>query len=151
MKNKSILFIFGLVIVIIIAAMAAFAQQPNSTQKDNSKQQQTKIDPQNMQHGYRFVDKDGDGYNDNAPDHDGDGIPNGVDPDYQGPKNRKGGRTRNFVDKNGDGINDLAGQRSGFRGRGRHAGFGGKGGAGYRTGVCDGTGPKGAGRNQNVK
>lgn len=29
-----------------------------------------------------FIDEDGDGFNDNAPDHDGDGIPNGIDPDY---------------------------------------------------------------------
>jgi hypothetical protein len=32
--------------------------------------------------GTNFVDLDGDGFNDNAPDHDGDGIPNGLDPDY---------------------------------------------------------------------
>ena len=32
--------------------------------------------------GSNFVDLDGDGFNDNAPDHDGDGIPNGLDPDY---------------------------------------------------------------------
>lgn len=32
--------------------------------------------------GKNFVDLDGDGFNDNAPDHDGDGIPNGLDPDY---------------------------------------------------------------------
>ncbi len=30
----------------------------------------------------RFVDEDGDGFNDLAPDADGDGIPNGLDPDY---------------------------------------------------------------------
>ncbi len=29
-----------------------------------------------------FVDMNGDGFNDNAPDHDGDGIPNGQDPDW---------------------------------------------------------------------
>ena len=32
--------------------------------------------------GKNFVDLDGDGFNDNAPDADGDGIPNGLDPDY---------------------------------------------------------------------
>ena len=32
--------------------------------------------------GTNFIDLDGDGFNDNAPDHDGDGIPNGLDPDY---------------------------------------------------------------------
>lgn len=30
----------------------------------------------------QFVDEDGDGFNDLAPDADGDGIPNGLDPDY---------------------------------------------------------------------
>lgn len=30
-----------------------------------------------------FIDEDGDGFNDNAPDHDGDGIPNGIDPDFR--------------------------------------------------------------------
>ncbi|MFH0734475.1 MAG: hypothetical protein V1773_09380 [bacterium] len=33
--------------------------------------------------GNKFVDINGDGINDYAPDHDGDGIPNGLDPDYK--------------------------------------------------------------------
>jgi len=42
-------------------------------------------------HGPGFVDTDGDGYNDRAPDHDGDGIPNGQDQDWiKGQKNGKG-------------------------------------------------------------
>jgi len=57
-----------------------------------------------MKHGQNFVDKDGDGYNDNAPDHDGDGIPNGLDPDWQ--KLQKGKKKHKFVDLDGDGIND---------------------------------------------
>ncbi|MBU0984265.1 MAG: hypothetical protein KKA42_10380 [candidate division Zixibacteria bacterium] len=32
--------------------------------------------------GSHFIDLDGDGFNDNAPDHDGDGIPNGLDEDW---------------------------------------------------------------------
>jgi hypothetical protein len=36
-----------------------------------------------------FVDEDGDGINDNARDHDGDGIPNGKDPDWV--KNKRDG------------------------------------------------------------
>jgi hypothetical protein len=51
-----------------------------------------------------FVDEDGDGYNDNAPDHDGDGIPNGLDPDW---KKQKRMRQRLYVDMDGDGINDA--------------------------------------------
>jgi hypothetical protein len=54
-------------------------------------------------HSRRFVDKNGDGYNDNAPDHDGDGIPNGLDPDYKGSKNRW--RNRGFNDADVDGAN----------------------------------------------
>ncbi|MEN8191732.1 MAG: hypothetical protein ABFS12_02875 [Bacteroidota bacterium] len=54
-------------------------------------------------HGNKFVDNDGDGYNDNAPDHDGDGIPNGLDEDYIKLKKN---RSREYVDLDGDGIND---------------------------------------------
>lgn len=60
---------------------------------------------QNGVHGAGFVDENGDGYNDNAPDHDGDGIPNRLDPDYVpiDPDQTKG---RGFIDEDGDGIND---------------------------------------------
>lgn len=88
----------------------------------------SKIKPPTV-HGPRFVDKNGDGFNDNAPDHDGDGIPNGVDPDY-----KKGtGMGSGFVDKNGDGINDNAG-------RGQGMGRGGKGGRGQGAGRGQGRG-----------
>jgi len=53
--------------------------------------------------GQGFVDEDGDGYNDNAPNTDGDGIPNGQDEDYEGAKARKG-NAKGFVDADGDGI-----------------------------------------------
>ncbi|UCE05761.1 MAG: hypothetical protein JSW07_19555, partial [bacterium] len=109
-----------------------------------------------IQHGYRFVDENGDGYNDNAPDADGDGIPNGLDPDYNGPKNRRGKGTKGYVDADGDGINDNI--QAGQRGKGRKGGYGpgdgtgNKGvgpkdgtGNGPKTGGCDGTGPKGKG------
>jgi len=110
---------------------------------------QTQNPPVN--HGKNFVDNNGDGYNDNAPDHDGDGIPNGVDPDYTGPKLQKG----KFVDLNGDGINDNAGKKGGKSGKGGYGpqdgtgnkGVGPKDGTGNGTGAgtanCDGTGPKG--------
>jgi hypothetical protein len=58
------------------------------------------------QRGIHFVDANGDGYNDNAADADGDGIPNGLDPDYKGE--RRKGRVRGFIDLNGDGLNDYA-------------------------------------------
>ncbi|MDP3582193.1 MAG: hypothetical protein Q8S39_09685 [Ignavibacteria bacterium] len=81
------------------------------------------------QHGKNFVDKNGDGYNDNAPDADGDGIPNGVDPDYTGAKVQK----NKFVDLNGDGINDNAGKGK----KGSKSGKGGLGAAG--KGMKNGT------------
>jgi len=65
--------------------------------------------PVEVAHGPNFVDEDGDGYNDNAPDHDGDGIPNGHDSDYVKPGTGPG--PRRFIDEDGDGINDLAGGR----------------------------------------
>ncbi len=43
-----------------------------------------------VEHGSNFVDANGDGYNDNAPDADGDGIPNGQDPDYIKPADGSG-------------------------------------------------------------
>ena len=61
-------------------------------------------------HRMHFVDEDGDGYNDNAPDHDGDGIPNGLDPDWHKLMKGKGrakGKKHKFVDLDGDGINDY--------------------------------------------
>lgn len=59
-----------------------------------------------VQHGPNFVDSDGDGYNDNAPDIDGDGIPNGQDPDYVRAANPR--KSAGFVDTDGDGFNDNA-------------------------------------------
>jgi len=73
---------------------------------------------QNGNHGNQFVDENGDGYNDNAPDHDGDGIPNGQDPDWVKPADGSGSKFglnrgpkagspgSRFVDEDGDGICD---------------------------------------------
>ena len=38
-----------------------------------------------------FIDKNGDGFNDLAPDHDGDGIPNGLDKDWRKMQGNKRG------------------------------------------------------------
>ena len=73
-----------------------------SNAQDTSKVKQQEQEEKKTQHGSKFVDKDGDGFNDNAPDHDGDGIPNGLDPDYKGPGKEK----KKFVDLDGDGIDD---------------------------------------------
>lgn len=121
-----------------------------------------------IKHGAGFVDANGDGYNDKAPDHDGDGIPNGQDPDFKGSKMHHGhGGMKGFIDANGDGINDNApdfdkdgvpnckdpdfvpsqngqGRKMGMgKGMGKGMGYGLKGGQGTGTGICDGTGPKG--------
>lgn len=74
----------------------------NSLQAQDS----TKTDKkeQTIRHGQHFIDEDGDGYNDNAPDHDEDGIPNGLDPDWQKLSQEK--KRQRFVDLDGDGIND---------------------------------------------
>lgn len=120
-----------------------------------------------VQHGAGFVDANGDGYNDNAPDHDGDGIPNGQDSDYKGGNMHHGRGMGGFIDVNGDGINDRAmdsdgdgipnGRDADFKrpmdGSGRRMGmgksmeYGLKGGQGvFGNGVCDGLGPKGTRR-----
>jgi len=155
MKSKMLTVFAGLSVFFLFSVVAVFAQQTdnNNKAKDKSAQQQVKIDPSKIQHGYRFVDKNGDGFNDNAPDHDGDGIPNGVDPDYTGPKNRKAAQGKSYIDRDGDGINDNQASSRTFRGRGRRGGFGNgnKAGNGNRTGVCDGTGPKGNRANQQVQ
>jgi hypothetical protein len=41
-------------------------------------------------------------------DEDGDGIPNGQDPDFDGAKIRSGNANAGFVDLDGDGLNDNA-------------------------------------------
>lgn len=138
------------------------------------------IKAQEVQHGPGFVDANGDGFNDNAPDSDGDGIPNGQDPDWTKPadgtgmqagkNNRFGGKQNGtgFIDEDGDGIcdnfqdadgdgipngedpdwvrpQDGTGKQlgkmkngSGQRGTGRIGN-----GQRFGNGVCDGTGPKG--------
>jgi hypothetical protein len=73
----------------------------------------------NAKHGKYFVDKNGDGYNDNAPDHDGDGIPNGLDPDYLKIKKR-GSSNLPYIDLDGDGINDNLQFKQRRKGRFNH-------------------------------
>lgn len=89
-----------------------------------------------------FVDLNGDGINDNAIDSDGDGIPNGQDPDFVKPQDGTGRKMMN-------GKNAKVGKGSGYGpgdGTGK-SGIGPRDGTGYgpgtKTGNCDGTGPKG--------
>jgi hypothetical protein len=97
MKNF-LLIVFLTGSFILLSVFPSFAQDSTKTEKNEKKEQSIK-------HQQHFIDEDGDGYNDNAPDHDGDGIPNGLDPDWQKfKKERK--RKHRFVDLDGDGIND---------------------------------------------
>lgn len=174
--------LIALMMAMVLAfSFSVFAQAQDSARTQTRKQIKAKTTVQNkaqtrtagtlrsnsaMRHGNRFIDLNGDGYNDNAPDADGDGIPNGMDPDYTGPKMRKGNNgTRGFIDLNGDGINDNAldadgdgipnGQDPDYvrpmdgSGAKRMMGKGRRGvngtGMGNGTGTCDGTGPKGRG------
>jgi hypothetical protein len=93
---KSSIRILSMILIPFLLSVIA-AQDSTRTLNQNN----------NGQHGVHFIDEDGDGYNDNAPDHDGDGTPNGLDPDWQKDKESKGKRNRwRFVDLDGDGIND---------------------------------------------
>jgi len=107
----------------------------------------SKIKP-NLKHGKFFVDKNGDGYNDNAPDSDGDGIPNGRDPDYIPPRDSSGSKSMN----NGTGKQrvESSGKRGVCNGTGPRGNRGVCNGTGPRgnRGACDGTGPKGNRRNR---
>jgi len=62
--------------------------------------------------GGGFVDEDGDGVNDLAPDHDGDGVPNGQDADWV--KNKKDGTGNKHGNQGQDGGKRC--ERSQFRG-----------------------------------
>jgi len=81
-----------------------------------------------------FLDENGDGFNDLAPDADGDGIPNGVDPDYAPPMDGTGNRLGADT-----GICDEDGFAYRFQYKSRHA----QGTTGYGPG--DGTGNGGEG------
>ncbi len=89
MKHLIKLSIMILAITFVLFAISGYAQDENKT----------------IEHGKKFVDHDGDGFNDNAPDHDNDGVPNGQDPDYV-PQNPERSRKFGFIDEDNDGIND---------------------------------------------
>lgn len=92
-----------------------------------------------------FVDLNGDGINDRAIDSDGDGIPNGQDPDYVRPQDGTGQKFmngKNYQNKFG-GNRFGPGDGTGNSGVGPKDGTGYGSGSGTGTGNCDGTGPKG--------
>jgi len=138
------LTILPAILVTLLFTSNLIAQDSTQIKKQNRGQNKVKVEQKTqLQHGTGFVDADGDGYNDNAPDHDGDGIPNGLDPDFTG-KNKKG-----FVDLDGDGINDNAGFN---KGKGNKNGFnrsnsGGNLGKGPQGGNVSGIGNNASGEN----
>lgn len=89
-----------------------------------------------------FVDEDGDGFNDLAPDADGDGIPNGQDPDYVPAGDGTGAMHQWGRNHDVDGPVKMLGftyAKSGeFSGNGHRYGPG--DGTGSGTGPADGTG-----------
>ena len=77
-----------------------------------------------------FVDADGDGFNDLAPDADGDGIPNGLDDDFVKPEDGTGAMHRH-----GQAVESGTGLFGEGMGQGKGQGMGGN-----RHGLGDGTG-----------
>jgi hypothetical protein len=85
----------------------------------------------------QFVDEDGDGFNDLAPDADGDGIPNGLDPDYVPAADGTGaGHQYGQVSQ----LDNLSKSMSQFKGLFKGAGYGPGDGTGTGSGPADGTG-----------
>ncbi len=63
----------------------------NALAEDTQLQTPTETAPATaIKHGPNFVDLDGDGFNDNAPDFDQDGIPNGMDSDWSRQRDGSG-------------------------------------------------------------
>lgn len=89
----------------------------------------------------QFIDEDGDGFNDLAPDADGDGIPNGLDPDFVRPEDGTGNQYQTryrwgfLFDVFGNGFGAMAhqGNEDGHM-------FGPGDGTGTGSGPADGTG-----------
>ena len=155
-----ILKISSVLLLMLLIALPASLQAQVELKKTEQNQTQSagdiKSPDQSKIHGSRFIDKNLDGYRDNAPDSDGDGIPNGSDSDYPGSKNRRGNNGNNrFSDLNGDGINDWKvdsngdgisdGQQSRYGGKGQKQGNGDGSGKRNMWGPNDGTGNNGVG------
>ena len=88
----------------------------------------------------RFVDEDGDGFNDLAPDHDGDGIPNGLDPDFQPPASAAAeGEGRGFGYMFGW-LDELFGRYAAWEDNENGHMFGVRDGSGTGFGPAEGTG-----------
>lgn len=135
--------------VLLVGASMAFSQDKSQEQVRITVQKKDRNLVQAQyayRHQFRFVDENGDGIADVLRDHDGDGVPNGQDPDWTRPEDGTGYQDRNRFGRGTDGAGQsgpLAGQanRAAF-GKGSFRG-GLAGTTGLGTGICDGTGPKG--------
>ncbi len=141
MKKKSLLFTFVFAVAMIFLISLAFSQTNSKTKAENQltvrvKNSGTNTELKvNTQYGYKhgFIDEDGDGINDYAKDDDGDGIPNGQDPDYQRPMDGTGYKHMYGKNRNNRGMRFSSFSDQSFNNWG----------GGNGTGVCDGSGPKG--------
>jgi hypothetical protein len=137
MSIKKALALAGLFLIL----GAGFALAQGQAQAAEANKVQTKVSSQNRVRTM-FMDQDGDGINDFQRDHDNDGIPNCQDSDWTKPQDGTGYKNQ-FGRK---GPESQFGNRKGFQGgqEWSNSSFR-KGQGGLGGGVCDGTGPKGAG------
>ena len=104
MKSRS--FLLTILISIFICGNL-FAQDSTQAKNKDTDKDKEFVDKTKFSRDEKTDNEDNNGYNDNAPDHDGDGIPNGLDPDWQKlQKEKKKAKRKRFVDLDGDGIND---------------------------------------------
>lgn len=97
MKTRNLLSTLTIVVLTVVFSVSNLFSQDNQIKNQNQVKSkvkneiktQTQTQSQFKEHGNKFVDANGDGYNDNAPDADGDGIPNGRDEDYSGSNSVK--------------------------------------------------------------
>jgi len=145
MKMQYIISTFSVILILVIFYASSLLAQDEPKEEKNQIKNQVNSELKTIQHGRGFVDTNGDGFNDNAPDIDGDGIPNGQDPDFVRPQDGTGQMKMNgwnwrsmfggyrYGPGNGTGNNGIC-PRNG-------TGYGAGNGTG--RGICDGTGPKG--------
>lgn len=82
MKNLNYILLF--VLFLFMEKNLAIEVYPDSTIKPLLIKDSVRC----RNHAARFIDKNNDGINDFAPDEDGDGIPNGLDPDFKANKGK---------------------------------------------------------------